>query len=239
MCVVREKLQGFSGASVVKILPANAGDTGLIPDPRRSHVQQIEPVYHNYWVQSLSHVWLFAHPWTAAFQASLSITHSWGLLKLMSIESVMPSNRLILCHLLLLLPSVFPRVRVFSNELALHNRWPSIGASASVSVLPVNIQDWFPLGWSGLIFLIWLLSAITSTPGRCFCFSSVSSFFLELFLHFSPVAYWAPTDLGSSSFSVLSFCLFILFMGFSRQEYRVVCHSLLQRTTLCWRLECK
>ena len=64
-----------------------------------------------------------------------------------------------------------------------------------------------------------LLSPITSTAGCCFCFGSVPSFFLELFLHWSPVAYWAPTDLGSSSFCVLSFCLFILFMGFSKQEY--------------------
>ena len=64
-----------------------------------------------------------------------------------------------------------------------------------------------------------LPSPVISTTGCCFCFGSISSFFLELFLHWSPVAYWAPTDLGSSSFSVLSFCLFILFMGFSRQEY--------------------
>ena len=64
-----------------------------------------------------------------------------------------------------------------------------------------------------------LLPPVTSTAGWCFCFGSVSSFFLELFLHWSPVAYWAPSDLGSSSFSVLSFCLFILFMGFSRKEY--------------------
>ena len=64
-----------------------------------------------------------------------------------------------------------------------------------------------------------LLSPVTSTAGYCFCFGSILSFFLELFLHWSPVAYWAPTDLGSSSFSILSFCLFILFMGFSRQEY--------------------
>ena len=63
------------------------------------------------------------------------------------------------------------------------------------------------------------LSPVTSTTGCCFCFGSISSFFLELFLHWSPVTYWAPTDLGSSSFSVLSFCLFILFMGLSRQEY--------------------
>ena len=65
-----------------------------------------------------------------------------------------------------------------------------------------------------------LPSPVTNTTsGHCFCFGSLSSFFLELFLHCSPVAYWAPTDLGSSSFSFLSFCIFILFMGFSRQEY--------------------
>ena len=64
-----------------------------------------------------------------------------------------------------------------------------------------------------------LPSPVTSTAGCCFCFGSVSLFFLELFLHWSPVVYWAPTNLGSSSFSVLSFCLFMLFMGFSRQEY--------------------
>ena len=64
-----------------------------------------------------------------------------------------------------------------------------------------------------------LPSPVTSTTRCCFCFGSVSSFFLELFRHPSPVAYWAPTDLGSSSFSIISFCLFILFMGFSRQDY--------------------
>ena len=64
-----------------------------------------------------------------------------------------------------------------------------------------------------------LPSLVTSTTGCCFCFGSIPSLFLELFLHCSPVAYWAPTDLGSSSFSVLSFCIFLLFMGFSRQEY--------------------
>ena len=64
-----------------------------------------------------------------------------------------------------------------------------------------------------------LLSPVTSTAGYCFCFGFIPSVFLELFLHLSPVAYWAPMDLGSSSFSILSFCLFVLFMGFSRQEY--------------------
>ena len=75
-------------------------------------------------MQSLSRVQLFATPWTAAHQASLSITNSQSFLKLMSIESMMPSNRLILCHPLLLLPSIFPSIRVFSNESALCIRWP-------------------------------------------------------------------------------------------------------------------
>ena len=75
-------------------------------------------------VQSLSCIQLFATPWTAACQASLSITNSWSLLKLMSIESVMPSNHLILCHPPLLPPSIFPSIRVFSNETALRIRWP-------------------------------------------------------------------------------------------------------------------
>ena len=78
-----------------------------------------------------------------------------------------------------------------------------------------------------------LLSPVPSTAGCCFCFGSIPSFFLELFLHWSPVAYWAPSNLGSSSFRVLSFYLFILFMGFSRQEYWSVLHSLLQWTTFC------
>jgi len=75
-------------------------------------------------VQSLSRVWLFATPRTAALQDSLSITKSWSLPKLMSIELVMPSNHLILSHPLLLLPSIFPCIRVFSNESVLHIRWP-------------------------------------------------------------------------------------------------------------------
>ena len=75
-------------------------------------------------VQSLSRVQLFATPWTAARQASLSITNSWSLVKLMSIELVMPSNHLILCRPLLLPPSLFPSIRVFSNELVLRIRWP-------------------------------------------------------------------------------------------------------------------
>ena len=103
-------------------------------------------------VQTLSHVWLFATPWTAAHQASLSFTISLSLLKLMSAESMMPSNHLVLCLLLLLLPSIFPSIRVFSNELALHIRWPDYW-SFSLSISPstkylglISFRiDWFDL----------------------------------------------------------------------------------------------
>ena len=93
-------------------------------------------------------------PGTAACQASLSLIVSQSLLKLMSTESAMPSNHLILCCPLLLLPSIFPSIRVFSNELALQSAGQSIGASASASVFPINIQGWFILGLTGLIFLL-------------------------------------------------------------------------------------
>ena len=101
-------------------------------------------------VHSLSRVWLFATPWTAAHQASLSITNSWSLLKLMSIELVMPSNHFILCHPLLLLPSNFSSIRVFSNESVLHIRWPkyrsfSISLSNEYSGLISFRIDWFDL----------------------------------------------------------------------------------------------
>ena len=88
-------------------------------------------------VQSLSRVWLFVTPWTAARQASLSITNSWSLLRLMSIESVMPSSHLIRSPPLFLLPSIFPSIRIFSNESALHIRWPEYW-SFSFSISPSN-----------------------------------------------------------------------------------------------------
>ena len=93
-------------------------------------------------------------PWTAARQASLSIINTQNLLKLMPIESVMLSNHLILCHPLLLLPSIFPSIRVFSNESVLCIRWPKYWSfSFSISILPVNFQDRFPLRLTGLISL--------------------------------------------------------------------------------------
>ena len=109
-------------------------------------------------VQSLSHIQLFATPWTAACQASLSITNSWSLPKLMSIESVMPSNHLILCHPLLLLPSISASIRVFSSESALCIRWPEYW-SFSFNISPSNV-------YSGLIsfWMDWLdLLAVQGT----------------------------------------------------------------------------
>ena len=103
-------------------------------------------------VQSLSRVRLFATPWITAHQASLSLTNSQSSLKPMSIESVMPSNHLILYSPLLLLPSIFPSIRVFSNESALRIRWPKYW-SFSFIISPMNTQDWFPLGWTGWISL--------------------------------------------------------------------------------------
>ena len=98
-------------------------------------------------------VWLFATPWTTAYQASLSIANTESLLKPMSIVSVMSSNHHILCHPLFLLPSIFPSVRVFSNYSALHIRWPkywSFGFSISLSN---EYSGWLPLGWTGWISL--------------------------------------------------------------------------------------
>ena len=104
-------------------------------------------------VQLLSHVWLFVTPWTAAHQASLSITNSWSLLQFMSIESVMRSNHLILCCPLLLPPSIFPNIRVFSNESILQIRWPKYW-SFSFSISPSNEYSWtisFRMDWLDLL----------------------------------------------------------------------------------------
>ena len=107
---------------------------------------------HHVVVQSLSCVQIFASPWTAAHQASLSFTIFWSLFKLMSIESMMPSKHLILCHPLLLLPSIFPSTRVFSKELTLQIRWPKYW-SFSISISPSNEYSGFPLALTGFISL--------------------------------------------------------------------------------------
>ena len=104
-------------------------------------------------VQSLSRVWLFATPWIAAHQASLSITNSWSLLKLMSIKSVMPSSHLILCCPLLLLPPIPPSIRVFSNESTLPIRWPKDWSFSFYISLSNEHSGLSPLGWTGWIAL--------------------------------------------------------------------------------------
>ena len=125
--------------------------------------------------------------WTAAHQASLSFTISWSLLKLMSVELMMPSNHLILCHPLLLLPSIFPSIRVFSNESALCIRWPLKYWSFSFSIsLPMNIQGWFPLGLTGLIPLLSKgLSRIFSNTSLKASIFQCSAFFMVQLSHLS------------------------------------------------------
>ena len=151
-------------------------------------------------VQSLSRVRLFVTPWTVAHQASLSITNSWSLLKLMPIESVMPSNHLILCLLLLLLSSIFPSIKVFSNELYLCIKWPkcwsfSISPSNEYSELISFRIDWFD-------FLA-VRGTLKSPPVPQF--ESISSSALSL-LH-SPTLtsiydYWKNHSLGCNNLAV-------------------------------------
>ena len=129
-------------------------------------------------VQSLSCVWLFATPWIEARQASLSITNSWSLLKLMSIESVIPSNHILLYCPLLLLSSIFLSIRVFPVSQFFPSGGWSIGVSASASVLPMNIQDWSPLELTALISLqskglSRVFSKRGSREGLCVCLFTV------------------------------------------------------------------
>ena len=127
-------------------------------------------------VQSLSHVQLFATPWTAARQASLPITNSKSPPKPMSIELVMPYNHLILCHPLLLLPSIFPNIRVFSNESALHIRWPKYW-SFSFNISPSNEHPGlisFRMDWLDLLVVLGTLKS-SPTPQ----FKSISSSMLS------------------------------------------------------------
>jgi len=129
-------------------------------------------------VPLLSRVRLFVTPWTKHTRPPCPSPTGGSLLKPMSIESVMPSSYLILCHPLLLLPSIFPSIRVFSNESALHIRWPKCGALASASVLPVNTQDWSPLGWTGWISLqskgLWRIFSNTTVQKHQFFSSQLS-----------------------------------------------------------------
>ena len=152
-------------------------------------------------VQSVSHVQLFVTPWTAACQASLSFTISQSFLKLMSTESVMPSKHVILCHPLLLLPSTFPSIRVFSNDSALISGGQGIVASASASVLPMTIQGCFPLGLTGLISLLSKgLSRVFSRPQ----FKKINS--LVLSLRYGPTLTSVHDYRKNRSFACMDFC---------------------------------
>ena len=124
-------------------------------------------------VESFSHGWLFTTPWTIARQGSLSFNMSWSFLKLISIELVMPSNHLFLCHPLLLYLQSFPASESFPMSLLFTSDGQSIGASASASVLPMNIQDQFPLGLTGLISLQY--KGLSRSPAPHFESSSSSA----------------------------------------------------------------
>ena len=124
-------------------------------------------------------------PWTAAYQASLTITNSWSLLKPMSIESVMPSNHLILCRLLLILPSIFPIIRVFSNELAFHIRWPKYW-SYSFSISPSNEYSGlisFRMDWLDLLAVQEALKSLLQHHSSKASILQCSAFFIVQLSH--------------------------------------------------------
>ena len=144
-----------------------------------------EDVVHISSVQLLRCVWLSVNPWTAARQASLSITNSQSLLKLRSIKLVMPSNHLIPCRPFLFLPSVFPSIRVFSNQSVLCIRWPKYW-SFSFSISPSNEhQNWSPLGWAGWISLHpkGLSRVLSNTTVQKHQFFGASAFFIVQLSH--------------------------------------------------------
>ena len=136
-------------------------------------------------VQLLSRVWLFVTPWTAAPQASLSITNSRSLPKLMCIESVVPSNHLILCCPLLLLPSIFPIIRVFSNESALHIRWPKYW-SFSFNISPSNEHSGliaFRMDWLDLLAVQGTLKSLLQHHSSKASILQCSAFFIVQLSH--------------------------------------------------------
>ena len=136
-------------------------------------------------LQSLSLVWLLVTPWTAAHQASLSITNSQSLLKLKSIKSVMPSNQLILCCPILLLPSIFPSIRVFPNESVLRTRWPK-GWSFSFNTNPSNEYSGlisFRMDWLDLLAVQGILKSLIQHCGSKASILWCSAFFIVQFSH--------------------------------------------------------
>ena len=151
------QLTGFSWKRKIHLFqawePRGVTRSKMLPSAGQSQEHtKCSSAWNQQSAQSLCHVWLFVTPWTAACQASLSITISWSLFKLLSIESVMPPNHLILCCPLFLLPSIFPSIRVFSSESVLHFRWPkywsfsfSISLSNEYSGLISFRIDWLDL----------------------------------------------------------------------------------------------
>ena len=138
-------------------------------------------------VLSLSHVRLFVTPWTAERQASLSITNSWGLPKLMSIGSVMPSNHLILCLPLLLLPSIFPTSRSFQMSQLFTSGGQNIGVFSFNNQFPMNSQDWFPVGWTGWISLVtlqcgWAISSNNALNNKQFLSCFIMPFWQTVYI---------------------------------------------------------
>ena len=145
----------------------------------------MEPAKHQIQGQLLSRVQLFVTPWTAACQASLSITNSRSLLKLMSIESVMPSDHLILCHPLLLLPSIFPSIRVFSNKSVLHIGWPKYW-SFSFNMSPSNEYSGlisFRIDWLDLLAVQGTLKSLLQHHNSKASILWHSAFFIVLLSH--------------------------------------------------------
>ena len=164
MCLPQQRLQ-FSSVQFISVAqswptlcdPMNRSTPGLpvhhqLLEFTQTHVHHVSDVMYQFSsVQSLSHVWLFATPWIAARQASLSITNSRSSLRLTSFESVMPSSHLILGRPLLLLPPIPPSIKVFSSEPTLLMRWPKYW-SFSFSIIPSKEhRDWSPLRWTGWI----------------------------------------------------------------------------------------
>ena len=158
-------------------------------------------------VQSLSCVWLFVTPWTVAHQASLSITNSWILLKLMSTEWVMPFNHLILCRPLLLLPSVFPNIRVFAKKSALRIRWPKYW-SFSFSISPSNEYSGlisFKMDWLDFLAVQGILkSLLQHHSSKASIFWCSAFFIVQLSLSTKGVGGWWFLKPGDVTFTVIA-----------------------------------
>ena len=165
-------------------------------------------------VQLLSHVWLFVTPWTATHQVSLSITNSWSLLKLMPIQSVLPSSHLIFCHPLLLRPSIFPSFRVFFNESVLHTRWPKYW-SFSFNISPSSEYSGlisFRMDWLDLLAVQGTLKSLLQHHSSKASILQCSAFFIVQFSYYKLKNINNPNLLiGNINIKCFQSTLFILF----------------------------